>query len=463
MNKLSPSQHMAARAIMNAVRPQYADLGSNFASTYNVKHALDFDFGYPNRGSEIPFRLIYDMWRRNGFAKGLTVKTAGKTWQEAPVLLEYEDQHDETGLEREIKRKFAKLRFWQQMQETDMRGMVGKYSAVLLRVRDGKRWNEPVETVTGGIDGLVDVIPAWEEQLTPSAWDTDPASETYGLPTMYHYNEQNVDAETGKFRAFEVHPDRVYIWSRDNTTFGESQLEACYNALMDVEKIRGAGGEGFWKNAKSQPVLQASPDVNFTDLAAMLGVEMDGLADALDDVVAKWSKGFDVSLVLQGMEAKTLTVTLPQPAEFHNVAIQEIAAAWPIPQKILVGMQTGERASTEDQREWGQINMSRRSNLVVPNIMGIIERLVEWRILPQRDWYLDWADLTAPTLAEKLEDVAKMADVNQKMAAIGPVFTQDEMRDIADYDELVGDEFVSEIPEDGESDGSGDDSRQEDV
>lgn len=414
--KLTANQQMAARMVSNYLNPGQNIFGA--PQSYNHKHNIAYDFGYPTQ-TEITFDLAYRMWRRHGIARALVTKTSGKTWQEHPALREYEDDHEETALERGIRQHFASIRMWQAMATTDERSMVGKYGGVLLRLADGQGWDKPVGSVSGGIEGLVGVIPAWEEQLQVSAWDTDPASTTYGQPKMFMFNEAAVDAEEGKFRSFTVHPDRVYVWSKDRTTWGESKLESCYNALLDVEKVRGAGGEGFWKNAKSQPILQAAPDVNFDQLAKMLGTNMEGLPDALDEVVSKWSKGFDVSLTLQGMEAKTLQVTLPSPEHFYNIALQEIAASWPIPQKVLVGMQTGERASTEDAREWAQINMSRRSMMVVPNIMDIVDKLERVGVLPERDWYIDWSDLTAPTQGEKMDVVGKMADVNQKMAATG--------------------------------------------
>jgi len=450
--KLTANQAMAARMVGNYINPGQNIFGAMPNS--NPKHNLAYDFGYPTE-TEIDFNSAYRMYRRHGIAKALVTRTAGKTWQDQPALRESEDDHEETGLELTIRQKFSSIRLWQSLAETDTRSMVGKYAGVLLRLADGNRWDQPVGAVSGGINGLVGVIPAWEEQLEVSEWHTDPTSESYGQPKMFMFNENAVDNETGKMRQFTVHPDRVYVWSKDRTTWGESKLESCYNALMDVEKIRGAGGEGFWKNAKAQPVLQASPDVDFNQLAAMLGTDTAGLPDALDDVVAKWSKGFDVSLILQGMEAKTLSVTLPSPEHFYNIALQEIAASWPIPQKVLVGMQTGERASTEDAREWAQINMSRRSMMVVPNIMDIIEKLERVGVLPERDWYIDWSDLTAPTLGEKVEILKGLSDVNQKnMGSGGMIFTADELRAMIDYEPLVGDEGFSEIvEEEGEEDG----------
>lgn len=453
--KLTANQQIAARMLMNHISPGDSFL-RQYGTNLNTKHDLEYDFGHPNRRTPIPFIEAYYMWRRNGIARALVEKTGGKTWQELPCLKEKEDDHEETGLEAEVRRWFSDIRLWQVLHQADMRSMVGKYGGVVFRFADGKRFEEPVDTVPGGIEGLAGILPAWEGQLEPSAWDTDPTSPGYGTPTMFHFNEANVDPEDGKVRSFQVHPDRCYVWSQDRTTWGESKYEPCWNALMDLEKIRGAGGEGFWKNAKAQPVLQAQTGDNapdFNQLAVMLGTDISGLPDALDDVVAKWTKGFDVSLMLQGMEAKTLEVTLPQPAEFFNIALQEVSASWPIPQKVLVGMQTGERASTEDQREWAQINMSRRATMVVPNIMDIVARLERVGVLPDRDWHVDWSDLTAPSQGEKMDIVAKMSDVNAKMAATGGVvFTDDEMRAIVDYEPLTGDEGFTEF-DGGEEDG----------
>jgi hypothetical protein len=432
--QLNTAQLNTARQIMAGNSNQ--SVTSIHQQSANYKHNINYDFGYPET-SELNFTLFYDMWRRNGFAHGLTEKTASKTWQEFPEMWESETRvaDGETKVEKDIRQHFASIRFWQQLKETDMRSMVGKYAAVILQLGDALEYHEPVERVRGGITGLVGVLPAWEGQLEPSGWDTDQKSPSYGKPKMYKFNESAVDQETGKVRTFMVHPDRVLIWSRDGTTFGDSKLEACYNALIDMEKIRGAGGEGFWKNAKSQPVLEADPDVDFAQLATMLGVEVEGIADALDEVMGKWSKGFDNSLMLQGMKVKNLPVTLPNPKESFSVATQEVVASWPIPQKELIGMQTGERASTEDAASWSQTNMGRRDSLVIPNIMALMDRLEKWGVIPERDWFVSWSDLTAPTLEEKLQIGERMANINKAMFATGElVFSEDEIREVAGYE-----------------------------
>jgi hypothetical protein len=319
--------------------------------------------------------------------------------------------------------------------------MVGRYAGVILRFADSKPFDQPVDTVPGGLDGIVEVIPAWEGQLTVSEYDTDQTSQTYGQPKMFQFNESAVDTRKQQPRSLIVHPDRVIIWSRDGTVNGESALEPGYNALVDTEKVRGAGGEGFWKNAKSAPVLEVDKEAKIEQMAQAMGVPVGEVADKMDAQVADWNRGFDQLLMLQGMTAKTLNVTLPSPEHFYGAPKEEFAASMGIPVKILVGMQTGERASQEDAAEWAQTCMSRRANQTIPSIMAFVNRLERVGILPERDWHIEWADLTEASMGEKIDRAVKMADVNQKMKDGGEVvFTPEEMRSVIGLEPLSDDQ-----------------------
>lgn len=404
-----------------------------------AKHNHYADFGFP---TDLTFKQVYDMYLRNGIARAAVEKTIGKTWQENPFLLDHErdgsgKDDGETKLEKEIRQRFDALRVWQRLAEADGRSIVGRYAAVILRLADSKAFDQPVDTVPGGLDGLVEVVPVWEGQLAVSQWDTDQTSETYGEPKMFAFNEANVATGQANNRAFNVHPSRVIVWSKTGDLHGRSALEPGYNDLMTIEKVVGAGGEGFWKNAKSAPVLEVDKEAKIAEMAKAMGVQPSEVADKMQDQVEDWQKGFDKLLMIQGMQAKTLSVTLPSPEHFFGVALQSFAASMSIPLKILVGNQTGERASTEDATDWAQTNNARRANIVVPNIMMLVRRLVEFRILPEKDWFLDWADLTEASIAEKIDRAVKMTTANQNMKDSGEfVFTPEEIRAAVDYEPL---------------------------
>lgn len=402
------------------------------------KHNHYSDFGWPEH---LTFDQLYAMYTRNALARAAIKKTARKVWQDQPFLREGEEGDEETEVEKNVRLRFQRLRLWQHMAETDRRSMVGRYAGVVLRVADSKRFHEPVDTVPGGLDGLVEIIPAWEGQLRVSEWDTDEMSETYGQPTMFAFNEAAVidgaDAQ-GRNRSMEIHPDRVIVWSEDGTVHDRSALEPGFNDLLTLEKIAGAGGEGFWKNAKSAPVIEIDQEAKLAQMAQAMGVQESELVEAMNAQVEDWQKGFDKLLMLQGMEAKTLGITLPIPEHFRLGPLENFAASMEIPVKVLVGMQTGERASQEDADEWAQTCMGRRSDAVIPNIMEFVARLERFGILPERDWWLQWADLTETGMREKIDRADKMAGINQKNAAVGGelVYLPEEIRAATGHEAL---------------------------
>lgn len=415
------------------------------------KHNNNADFGYPTNPQ---FADFYELYQRNGLARAGVDKTVAKTWQDFPFVLEKPrdagQARKETRWEKLIRERFEDLRLWQHLTEADRRGMVGAYAGVVLRLGDGKQFHEPVSgSVQGGLAGLVEVMPAWEGQLTVSQWETDQASTDYGRPVMFQFNEAAVGTVTQP-RNFQVHPDRVLIWSRDGTVHGDSALKAGMNDAIAAAKIIGAGGEGFWKNAKSAPVLQAPAEANFTTIAKALGCTVAELFDLMNEQVEAYQRGFDQMLMLQGMEAKSLGIVLPSPEHFFSIACQSFCASIQAPVKIIVGMQTGERASTEDAQEWAQTNMSRRSSETVPNIMALVRRLERFGMIPERDWSLAWTPLTEARPGEKVDRAVKMVTANKESmtATQERVFTNAEIRAAAgDYEPLSEADAKVEPPE----------------
>jgi hypothetical protein len=430
-----------------------------------AKHNHAADFGYPD---QVDFSTAYHAYCRYPLAAAAVDKTIGKTWEENPFLQEYQRDGTESGdqgetrIEADIRQRFSDLRVWQHMAEADRRSLVGAYSGLILRLADSQPFSAPVGRVPGGLLGLVEVIPAWEGQLTVSEWDTVETSATYGQPKMFQFAESAV-GDAKQPRTFQIHPDRVIIWSADGTLNGRSALEPGYNALLDMEKIRGGGGEGFWKNAKSGLSLEIDKDARITDMAQAMGVPVEDVVEKIDAQVEGFNAGFDKSLLLQGIKATPMQVTLPSPEHFFAVARESFAATMAMPAKILIGSQTGERASTEDEKEWAKTNMARRTNKVIPAAMTFVKRLVRFGMLPTKDWHLDWKSLLDPTPNEQLERVERMANVNDKMRASGEqVFTGDEMRSETGREPLSDAEKYRDDEEDDEAAALGDPVKPED-
>lgn len=435
MNALAPSPKFS---VFNSFT---RTLGAMFPGFFpGQKHNHYKDFGYPE---EVTFDLVYDMYTRNSLAKAAVDKTIRKTWQDPPWLLERPRDGSEgpvkkeTRLEKAIRHHFTKIRFWTKVMEADRRSLVGKYSAVILRVGDGKPLDKPIGRVKGGLDALVDIIPVWEKQLKVVDYDTNTSSLTYGEPKMYQYDESAVGVSqmNGNVRPRElkIHPSRVVIWSFDGTMDCDSALKAGINDLITIEKILGAGGEGFWKNAKQAPILEMDKEADIQKIARAMGIPPEKIVEIMNDQVADWQKGFDELLMIQGMTARLPKIDLPDPEHFFMNTLQSFAASFDIPLKVLVGTQTGERAATEDASQWNQTCNFRRKNTVVPNILRIVNRLEECGILKVNpEWWVDWTDLTESTMLEKIDRADKMSRVNKNFGST--VFLPSEIRAAIGYE-----------------------------
>jgi hypothetical protein len=436
MNALAPAPKFS---LMNLLSRGLDNIFPGFFP--GQKHNHYKDFGFPDK---VNFALTYDMYQRNSLAKAAVDKTIRKTWQDPPWLLEMPRDGSEgplkkeTRLEKVIRRHFTKIRFWSKVMEADRRSMVGRYSAVILRVADGKKLHEPLVKVRGGLNALVDVIPVWESQLKVSDYNTDVNSLDYGEPKMYEYDEGQIgggafDNGQNRSRKLKIHPSRIVIWSLDGSMECDSALKAGLNDLLSIEKILGASGEGFWKNAKQAPILEMDKEADIQKVARAMGIEPAAIVDVMNDQVADWQRGFDELLMIQGMTARLPKVELPDPEHFFMNALQSFSASFDIPLKVLVGTQTGERAATEDASQWNQTCNFRRKNTVIPNVLSIVARLEACGILKENpEWFVDWTDLTESTMLEKIDRAGKMSLVNKSFGST--VFLPSEIRAAIGYE-----------------------------
>ncbi|MET0375658.1 MAG: phage portal protein [Rhizorhabdus sp.] len=415
----------------------------------NTKHNYAADFGWHET---LRFEHFHYLYTRNSIAAAGVDKTIAKTWQSAPALWENPDKPADTPLETQVADHFRTIGLWRQMMTVDRRGMVGAYAGAIVLVRDGR----PLDSEVGRLRSIQDIagiIPAWEGQLTVAEWDQDVTSDTYGLPSMWQFDEAQVgDPTTTQRRSARIHPDRILIWSEDGIN-GRSDLEPGFNDLVDAEKIRGAGGEGFWKTSRGSPILETTKGADGKAISIQEMMRATGaatpqaLTDQLNAKVDDWQSGFDKAFMAGGFTVSPLTITLPQPKEFWEPCIQGFAASLSIPFKVLIGNVTGERASTEDANEWAQTCMSRRENLVIPMLEEFVRRLVRWGALPV-PMTVGWASLLEDGPDAKLDRAVKMTTANSGGEMI---FMVDEIRETAGYaaaEDTEGFEEEAEAAED---------------
>ena len=285
--------------------------GYDFADTL---HNVYLDYGYP---AHLTFFNFWNMYRRFGIATRAIELYPDQTWLDDPIV-EGTDQFN-----TEMAALVADQGLWRRLKGLDTRQRVGRYAGLFMRVRDSKAPNLPIEGKLGGLAALVDIIPLYESQLEVIETEDNPRADNFGQPTMYQFKAGGVGSRNEKVAStFNIHPDRIIIAAEgaDNgSIYGIPVLESIYNDLMDLRKVLGGGGEGFYKNAAQSIVFDLKDGASAKANEALLNK----FNDNYDDFAQNRSRR---AMWTPGMEANTLDSSLISPRDFADVSMMSISA-----------------------------------------------------------------------------------------------------------------------------------------
>lgn len=440
------TQEQRLRMACNSALNQNAILNSNFRMA--MMHGMGADdkrkcawqeYGWKE---DLCFDDFFNLYERQGIAHGVVDLLNEKCFETNPWVIqgdEFDEKRPETPWEKNVRLFAKKSKLWKAFKLADSYRLVGRYAGIILQIADGGAWNTPVTKSRPIIKKL---FCAWEGQLTPSEIDTDENSATYGEPTYWAYKESAVvQSGTDKPvapRSLNIHPDRIIILG--DWRSGSSFLKAGYNAFVNLEKIEGGSGESFLKNAGRQMNVNYDKEVNLTQIARDYGLkDVADLKSLFDEEARNLNNGGDRLMITQGAQVTPLVSTVPDPAPHYDISMQTISASVRIPSKVIVGMQTGERASTEDSKQFNKRGQGRRTADLTDDGDQIIDHLIRIKVLdpaPDGEFTTMWDDLTEASQEEKLDNAVKMTTINKDNAGNGdkPVFASSEIREAAGYD-----------------------------
>lgn len=390
------------------------------------------------------YKELYD---REGIATRVVRVLPMESWAVQPAVYEDENEETETDFEAALKEIGRNLRggslyeggdnnnpLWELCLRADILSGIGSFGVILLGIDDGLPLSEPAEGVEERGSGVATqnysltynaksnnptrkllFVRAFDESLvTVARYETNPNSPRYGHPVIYTVTLNDpADVRSGiglPTATVNVHWSRI-VHIADNLgsseLFGVPRMRPVINQILGIQKISCADPEMHWANAFPGLSLETNPQ-----LGGDVRIDLEALKDMTED----YREGLQRVLFLAGMQAKTLSTTVADPTSHINTQIQLICIQLEIPQRIFMGSERGELASTQDKGTWNERMASRQANYLTPRIITpVIDRLINLGVLPTPEKYkVWWPSLTTQTEAERYTVAGLKVDLMAK-------------------------------------------------
>lgn len=352
-------------------------LSNRLGRQFNGDRDLYETFGYIRNPSYDDYRAFYD---RMGLATRTVEKFSDDTWNRPPVLIDGDSRSDMeedrlTPFLLEWTALVKRLGVWQMMRQADVMCGIGRYSILFLGTSGA--YNTPAN----GKRQLFYLSAYDEKQADIQKYIRDNKSEKYGMPEIYKVS-MDAPETIGTIDIRDVHYSRVIHVSENrlgSRVFGRPRLQEVLNRLMDLEKVTGGGAEAAWLAVFMGLLLSSKEGMQMPEPGTP---ENESLHDTLEDFVHRIQR----YAVIDGVDVNNLGVNEVSVESIYRVLISDFAGSKGIPQRILLGSERGELASTQDMQEWNGVIDSRRTNYAEPEILD-----------PFINWCIFHSVITPPT------------------------------------------------------------------
>jgi uncharacterized protein len=390
----------------------------------------------------ITFAGLRDLWRALGYKRELTtgdyrarferneiayrIVTAfpRATWKGSGELIEDETTMDSTEFEAAWFELTYRLKIWPLFRRADVLAGLGDYATILIGAAG--KLNEELPQMNGPQDILY-LQPYAQDDLKVDKLETDPLSERFGEPLTYklkrgRLKDVKVIGQTNNQTDSEVHWTRVIHVSDgllDDNLNGTPRLRSTWNRIDDLEKVVGSGSEAFW--------LRAHQGYHF-DLDKEVDTALLEDKEKMGEEAEKFAHGLSRIFRSKGMKVKALGSDVANFKGNVESLLSLISAGCEIPQRILLGSERGELASTQDRDNWSERVNDRRSEYAEPYVVRqLIDRFIHYGAMPEpMEYEVRWPS-HEPSDMEKAELSDKIAGANQKQGS--QIVTTNEMRD----------------------------------
>lgn len=371
---INQSTQPAANAGIGTQLRTPSAIQSALGQQYDGERDLYEVLGYPENPDIKTYRARYE---RGDIGERIVSLPAHDTWKNPPELFDA-GEDEETAFTKDIETLEQQLGLWNYVSRTDKIAGIGEFGLLYIGVAEADEADAADPLAPGSLNGPDDV-----EFLTPFAqdavrdWDLgkeqgmDPTDERYNLPVVYEIDFSNPD-ETGD-ELVDVHYTRVAHFpatARDESDLKASpRMQSVLNRLIDLDKVVGAAAEMFWSGADRKLQFDISSE-NAADIPDDQLASLDAEVQALVHDMQQHIKTFNTDIEVIGGDD-------PDPTGIVDSILKFVAGAKGIPQRILVGSERGELASTQDRANWYGTVQTRQNTFAEP---VLLRPLVNWLV-----------------------------------------------------------------------------------
>lgn len=348
-----------------------------------------------------------------------------ETWRDTPTIKDGRDKdaNDDTPFANAWSGFAERLRVYHYCQRADTLCGIGRFSILLIGVAGGESLESEVTRVPS-LDQILYLRPYGEQSVEIAEYDDDAQSPRFGLPRIY---KLMVAAPDGSVVDRRVHASRVIHVAEgllENEVYGIPRLQRVYNLLDDILKLVGGSAEASWLLMRKGFVLNIDPAAELTAEAK----------ESIEQEFEEYEHGLRRFMKTRGVTVSDLGSEVVDPSGPFSVIIGLISAATGIPQRILLGSERGELASSQDGANWAGAIASRQLNFAEPTILRpLIDRLIAWGAMPAPSagrYTVVWDELFELNEQERASIGLAWADAIQKLSTVygEPPVTMEEWR-----------------------------------
>jgi hypothetical protein len=412
---------------------------------------------YP-REDDFEFFSYYIRYLRQPEAQAIIDKPVDATWSDSPTIRDaaYTDvDGDLSEFDRKVQELMSgdhtRRKPIERLKVLDKMARLGHYAVMVFGFGDGRDTDTPVggasdqltmdadsmieyESRNGvdvpdditepefrSLDDLMYLAVFGEDRVVDLETNHDLNSERYRLPEWFDLVTEEIEPhdESSAFKSEVVHWSRVLHvpeGTLEDDLEGIPALKPCFHELLNIDKIRAASGEGYWRAGYQGLHVRPPQDAqgNF--------MEFEDGGEGVHQEIQEFLKNFDRTLSTPA-QIDSIESTVSDPMPHIEANYQAISAATDIPQSIISGEDRADTADATDLTKFERKIMSRRRSFATAKIVRpFIQRLIDVGVLPEPEgdgFTVEWPPLDELTDIEEWELKSVKATAIKTLAPSG--------------------------------------------